>query len=183
MAKPNLSIVEDIKSKASRKPENEKTPNVKPKGKSSDDLAKLARTSFSSCKTDLEKLEQIQGLLESILPIAEGLYREYPTPSNSYALTNLIDKFQSISEQIEESVDIDALVQECMIETVQPFCDGLVLELGKLFKSELQSISANSSTSTKKVVKASFDAIFKSYGAVMSTKLPELRQNIKEYME
>lgn len=181
MARPNLSVVSAVeKSRLPKENDKDKDKSGKPRRKTSEELAALAKIDFSECKDNLDKLKQLQLLLENALPIAEGLYREAPTPSNSYALTNLIDKYQSVNEQIEEAVDRDRLLDECMVDVIRPFIDSLVLELGKLFKAELTGLKANGTA--KKLVKTSFDEVFKRYGGCIGAHLPELKENLKEYL-
>ncbi len=159
---------------------NRETTKEKPKRKTSAELAELAKIDLKSCKTDLSKLIEIQSMLEDIIPIAEGLYREAPTQGNGYALSNLIDKFQSVSEHISD-LDDNETSELIMSDVIRPFIESMVLELGKQIKLEISNRN-NLSSKAKAVMKDSFDSVFKSYGTTILSRLPELKTNLEEIL-
>lgn len=148
----------------------------KDKKKSSEELAKLSTIDISNCKTNVDFLVAIQKMLFSIIPIAEGLYRERPGQSNAYSLTNLIEKYQNVSEQIEEQVDLEDLGHNIMSDLIRPIIESMVIELGILFKDERSKLKS-------KKVSESFDRVFQSYGKLVEDKLNTLEQDLINFME
>ena len=68
------------------------TADKKEKFLTADDLIKKSTASFGKCSSTKDRLGVALAIVENSIPIAEGLFRHRPTQSNSYALSNLLDK-------------------------------------------------------------------------------------------
>lgn len=163
--------------------ETKKPVKRKHRPKTAKELEASSTLNFDDCESSLDRLHQIQTMLLSTMKIGEGLYREHPTQSNAYSLSNMIDKYQSISDQIYDSIDYEELTEDCMLTIINPFIESLVLELGKTIRIELRDNLSKLKPKAKQRVKTSLDDIFKRFGMISESKLKELQVDLFEFME
>ena len=62
----------------------------------------------------------------SLIPIAEAQYRERPSTSNAYAVTNFMESARSIVEQLCAMKDKETIYQNVFAKILRPFCREMV---------------------------------------------------------
>jgi len=73
----------------------------------------------------------------SLIPIAEAQYRERPSTSNAYAVTNFMESARSIVEQLCDMKDKEAIYQNVLTKILRPFCRDMV----KAMMSEISELN------------------------------------------
>lgn len=141
--------------------------------KVSDDYSKSLKSisdadfSFGS---NLELLKKLRVTLLENLKVCDGAYKAKPTQGNIYALTNLVNQIQMITERIEDSLDYNEVVNKVISEVVNPFIERIILVLGNIISSDLDSRTPEERKISKKII----NTIFKKYGAEVEKLMPEL---------
>lgn len=144
-----------------------------PNFKVSDEFSKTlksisgADTQFSS---NIELLKKLRVTLLENLKVCDGAYKNKPTQGNIYALTNLVNQIQLITDRIEESIDYNEVVDKVINEVVNPFIEKIILALGNVISTEMDKYPK------EKVAKKIINTVFKKYGAEVEKLLPELNE-------
>jgi len=150
---------------------------------STDELIKAATVDFSKVKNARERLELSLQIIDNALPIAEGLFRLRPSQSNSYALGAMIDRMQSLTDQLEAKVDYEVLTDQCVKEVIYPIIESLVLELGKTIRAELKSLGEDLKVKDKRRVKESFDSMYRGYGKLTQKKSKKIAKDLLKFLK
>lgn len=147
----------------------------KPRKKSFKDLEELSDLSFEDCETDLERLYKVRELLEKCLPVADGLFKDSPSRSNVYALTNIVDRYQNVNQQIID-INNSAILDDLINSILRPFIEKLILDLGVIINESMNDLKVTNKT------KKFMDTIYREYGTSIETKLPTLEKEIKQLL-
>ncbi len=148
---------------------------------SAEELKEIATCDFSKTSNSEDRLIVILDVLKESIPVIEGYFRRRPSQSSAYALSNLINQLQDVENQINGLKDLRSLTNPLMEQTIQPFFESLVLELGKLIKEELNNYE-DFPPKKKNRIKKSFNTIFKEFGKVSKNKLNELSDKISDFL-
>lgn len=124
--------------------------------------------------SNIELLKKLRYVLLENLRVCDGAYKAKPTQGNIYALTNLVNQIQTITDRLEEAIDYNEIAEKVTNEVINPFMERIILVLGNIISSEISSCSE----SDKKTFKRVINSIFKKYGAEVEKLLPELNIDI-----
>ena len=141
--------------------------------KVSDDYSKTLKSISDadfSFDSNLELLKKMRRVLLENLKVCDGAYKAKPTQGNIYALTNLVNQVQMITERIEEAVDYNEVVENVIKDVVNPFIEKIILALGNVISTEIDSRPQEE----RKILRKTVNTIFKKYAAEIETKIPEL---------
>lgn len=146
-------------------------------------LIKASTVDFSKAKTSKDRLVLCLKVIEGTIPIAEGLFRLRPSHPHSYALGSLIDRLQSLTDQIESKIDYKDVAERCVQEVIHPVIESLVLELGKTIRVELGSLGETLKMKDKRKVKESLDSIYRSYGKLTQKETKKLSKELLRFLK
>lgn len=164
-------------------PERMPTPKKEKKESSylsTDELIGNSTVDFSQAITQRDRIELMQQVVINSIPIAEGLYRSRPSQSNAYALSNLITQVKDLDESLMDMVDYEKLASNVYCDVVNPFMEKLVLELGRLIKSELSSLKGTLKQKERNEVKSAISTIYRFFGEYIGKHSPNLEKKILE---
>lgn len=94
-------------------------------GYSADIIANFIQTSVALGSPDEVMQEGLKRIV-SLIPIAEAQYRERPSTSNAYAVTNFMESARSIVEQLCAMKDKETIYQNVLTKILRPFCREMV---------------------------------------------------------
>jgi len=150
--------------------------------KSADELIKLATVDFSSATNQADRIELMKQLILNSLPVAEGLYRSRPSQSNAYALSSLLGKLQDLDKLSKDMVNFESVASECVSEVIKPFLEKLILELGRLIRTEFSPLKDSLKSKERKAVKQSIDSIYRKFGEYIQTNMESVEKNVLEVL-
>lgn len=139
------------------------------------ELEALSELDFLNCESDLDRLYRIREMLERVLPISEGMFKSDPVKNNVYALTNMIDRYQNVTQQIID-VNNAYIVDDLIDAVIKPYINKLLIELGTDISRELKDTKAN------KKIKLSFNRVFSELGKYIEDTLPRVEVDIKKLL-
>ena len=144
------------------------------------DLLKYSDVELSSDMDSAEQLEALQKMMIEMVPIAHGLFMKNPRSTNAYAFSALVEKYQSIIDQRESSVDYEVLSEEIVRTVIEPILEKLVLDLGMIIKTELRDLhSRQKSPKARKKSKAVFDSVFIEFGKTVKLSVKEAENKVQ----
>lgn len=166
--KQNLALVPSNKSKIK--------PVIHRRKKNAEELSALSTIEFYNCVSNQDRLVKIRSMLEGLFPIAEGLYKDSPSQSTTYALTNLIDRYQNLADQINE-LDADNIAYDIIEIVIKPFIEQITLDLGGIIEREVKGSTVSSK------VKKVLNNVFIDYARNIEKKIPGLESDITKVLK
>ncbi len=130
-------------------------------------------------KTPTERLNLMLDVLSGLVPIAEGMYRSKPYPNYAYSLTNLINQYQGIEDQLNSIIDWEKLSDE-VVGILRPIIEKLILNFGKNLRAELVDLSKKVGNS--KEVKKTFNKIYRDLGKELTGGLIVLEEDVRDHL-
>lgn len=146
-------------------------------------LAELSDVEFTDDMDPKDRLRTMVKILDGMLPIAHGLFKASPRASTAYAVNAVMDRMQSILEQLETGLDLSETAKDLVKEVVEPILDQLILELGKTIRTEYKQILPYLDTKAKKKLKKANDTIYLKFASLIKDKHTALKNGMENHFK
>ena len=143
------------------------------------ELEKLATQSFGEARTNRDRLESLIKLFSTLIPIAEGAYRNRPTQGNCYALSNLVGQFRDIMGQFDETLDSSELADEILRSIFEPFVEDIIKTLGKVIRKSLGDLPRKS----RQKVEPALKEVLLLFGRKVEMRLKDVKNSLPQAIE
>ncbi len=126
-----------------------------------------------------ERLNLMLEVCAGLVPIAEGMYLTKPYPNYAYAITNLMNQYQGLEDQLNNIINWEVISEE-VFNLLKPVIERLILNFGKNLKREMVSLSKE--VGNKQQVKESFNTIYTHLGKELQEGLLVLEENLRSHL-
>lgn len=148
----------------------------------SESLKELSDVEFSEDMEPKERLRTMIKMLDGMLPVAHGLFKANPRAGTAYAINALMDRMQSILEQLETGLDMEHTAKHILKEIIHKNINSIILELGKLLYTELKVMLPYLDKNGKKKMKLVRNNILRKFGVLVEDKHSSIKTDLVKYL-